>query len=252
MNFVRSLCAGSLREVMEALSAKARQTVDLDVRLEFGPSGLLRRRIEAGEEADILASADMGHPRALYEAGLSHAPRIFCANAVRIMVAPGIEPPEGAQSDPAALVSWLLAPGLRLSTSTPGADPAGDYAWRFFALAENAVPGAKAALENKAVKAVEGCGPKRENGVLIKRPVIRLFEEKRADVFIGYATTAAEAAARIAGLRVFSPPPSLAVSCPYGLALLRNASEEAHVFAQFMLSEAGKKTFTGFGFTPPQ
>ena len=31
----------------------------------FGPSGVLRDRIEHGEPADLLASADMGQPRAL-------------------------------------------------------------------------------------------------------------------------------------------------------------------------------------------
>ena len=37
--------------------------------LVFGPSGLLRDRIEHGEAADILASADMAQPRRLAHAG---------------------------------------------------------------------------------------------------------------------------------------------------------------------------------------
>jgi len=35
----------------------------------FGASGLLRQRIELGEPADVLASADTGHPQTLASTG---------------------------------------------------------------------------------------------------------------------------------------------------------------------------------------
>ncbi len=251
MQSVKALCAGSLRDVMEELAAKARFAAELAVSLEFGPSGVLRKRIEDGYPAGLLCSADMGHPKVLHEAGLAHAPRVFCGNAIRIMAAPGAEPPQNARTDPAALAAWLLRSDIRLSTSTPGADPSGDYAWRFFALAERAVPGARAALEAKAVKAVGGCGPKAIGGVMVKRPVVRLFEEDLTDVFIGYATTAAQTAKRIPGLHVVVPPEELAIDCPYGLAALRTAGEEAKILEDFMLSQTGRNIFAQFGFTLP-
>ena len=50
----------------------------------------------------------------------------------------------------ANMLDRLLDPMVRLATSTPGADPAGDCAWVVFARAETVRPGARAALEAKA------------------------------------------------------------------------------------------------------
>jgi molybdate transport system substrate-binding protein len=45
----------------------------------------------------------------------------------------------------------LLDPSVRLATSTPGADPSGDYTWAMFARAETVRPGAQAILQTKAL-----------------------------------------------------------------------------------------------------
>jgi molybdate transport system substrate-binding protein len=36
---------------------------------EFGPSGVLRERVENGELVDLFASAEVGHPLKLVQAG---------------------------------------------------------------------------------------------------------------------------------------------------------------------------------------
>jgi len=51
---------------------------------------------------------------------------------------------------PANMLDRLLDPAVRLATSTPGADPGGDYAFAVFARAEAIRAGARAALEAKA------------------------------------------------------------------------------------------------------
>jgi ABC-type molybdate transport system substrate-binding protein len=48
------------------------------------------------------------------------------------------------------LVEFLLKPETRLATSTPKADPGGDYTWRLFELNDRYRPGAFAALAGKA------------------------------------------------------------------------------------------------------
>jgi molybdate transport system substrate-binding protein len=250
MNTVVAFCAGSLRDAMEEIAVLAREQADLNLKLVFGPSGVLRKRIEAGERADMLASADMGHPQALYAAGLACAPEIFTGNAIRVMAAPGITPPDAAAVDALALIGWLLEDSLRVSTSTPGADPSGDYAWSFFDLAEALLPGAGTALKAKAVQAVGGCGPKTIQGRLEKRPVVRLFLEGETDVFVGYATTAAQTAAKIPGLGIHVPPRELAVECAYGLAVLRTADDNTRRLAALLLSPEGQAVFTRSGFLP--
>jgi molybdate transport system substrate-binding protein len=52
--------AGSLREVMTQIATDYQARYGGTVRTEFGPSGLMRERIERGERVDLFASADMG------------------------------------------------------------------------------------------------------------------------------------------------------------------------------------------------
>jgi molybdate transport system substrate-binding protein len=66
---LRVLGAGSLREVMAEIGGRYKATTGTTVTAEFGPSGLLRERIEEGNHADLLASADIGHPLKLLQDG---------------------------------------------------------------------------------------------------------------------------------------------------------------------------------------
>src|SRR5262245_65736994 len=67
---VRLYAAGSLKAAIgEAARAFEAETAGAKVELEFGPSGLLRERIENAEAAHVFASADVGHPAKLAAAG---------------------------------------------------------------------------------------------------------------------------------------------------------------------------------------
>ncbi|EIY7504502.1 molybdenum ABC transporter substrate-binding protein, partial [Salmonella enterica subsp. enterica serovar Typhimurium] len=54
---MRILAAGSLRVVWPQLMA----AFQADAVCDFGPAGLLRERIEAGEACDFFASANLAH-----------------------------------------------------------------------------------------------------------------------------------------------------------------------------------------------
>lgn len=56
---MRVLAAGSLKAVWPALMAYFPEPVET----RFGPAGLLRERIEAGEPCDLFASASEEHPQ---------------------------------------------------------------------------------------------------------------------------------------------------------------------------------------------
>ena len=71
---LRVLAAGSLREVIAQIGERYKAATGITVAAEFGPSGLLRERIEKGEHVDLFASADMGHPVKLLKDG--HAIRV--------------------------------------------------------------------------------------------------------------------------------------------------------------------------------
>jgi len=71
---------------------------------------------------------------------------LFARNRLCALVKPGLK------VDSANLLDRMLDPAIKLATSTPKADPSGDYALEVFAKAESIRPGARAALEKKAAQ----------------------------------------------------------------------------------------------------
>lgn len=62
---LRVFGAGSLAQVMAEMLRRFPSQSDTVAQPEFGPSGLMREKIEAGAAVDVFASADMAHARRL-------------------------------------------------------------------------------------------------------------------------------------------------------------------------------------------
>jgi molybdate transport system substrate-binding protein len=209
---------------------------------EFGPSGLIREKIEDGADVDLFASADMAQARRL---AIGH-PERFVMNFTRNRLCAIARGTLGLT--PANMLDRLLDPTVRLATSTPGADPGGDYAWEVFARAEFVRPGARATLEAKAQQ-LYGGGDKTPSLVPGKGPVEGIFLTDRADVALGYCSGAAAVVRAVPGLAVAPLPPELAVGPAYGMVVL-DTKPVAYRFAAFVLSEAGQATLKEHGFDP--
>ena len=234
--------AGSLTDAFSDLLRRFPAGPDSVAPPEFGPSGLLREKIETGAQADILASADMDHARQL---ALGHPERTvinFTRNRLCVLARTAIG------LTPANMLDRLLDPSVRLATSTPGADPGGDYAWAMFARAEAVHPGARAALEAKALKLVGG-GDKTPLLVPGKGAVEGVFLADRADAMLGYCSSAGPVARAVPGLAIVPLPPELTVDPAYGMVLL-NARPLTLRFAVFIMSEAGQALLRTHGFDP--
>ena len=63
---------------------------------------------------------------------------------------------EQISSTPDTLLATMLRSDVRVGTSTPKADPSGDYAWALFRQADKIQPGAYAQLDAKALKLTGG------------------------------------------------------------------------------------------------
>jgi hypothetical protein len=146
------------------------------------------------------------------------------------------------------MLDRLLDPTVRLATSTPGADPAGDYAWAVFARAESVRSGARAALEAKAQQ-LYGGGDRPPLLVPGKGAIEGIFLSNRADVALGYCSGAAEVVRDVPGLTVAPLPPELAAGPAYGIVVL-DGKPVAYRFAAFVLSEAGQAILKNHGFDP--
>lgn len=236
---VRLLAAGSLRAALTEIAAAS----GLEVAMEFGPSGLLRARIEAGEAADLFASANLEHPQRLADRRGGEV-RLFARNRLCALVQPGLEIPE------ADFLEALLREDLRIGISTPVADPSGDYAFALFDRAEARLPGAAEALKRKALQLVGG--PDSPAPETPRSVYGWAMEEGRADLFLTYRTNAAQAAREVPGLRILQIPPDLDVGADYGLLVLSERPEAA-ALAEFILAPEGRAILEAHGFgLPPQ
>ncbi len=237
---VHLYAAGSLKaaltDVAKAFEAKSGHKVEG----KFGPSGLLKDEIAGGAKADVFASANMTHPKALHDAGKSGPVVLFTRNRLCALVKPGLP------VDPAGLLTAMLDTNVKLATSTPKADPSGDYAFDSFRKAEALKPGAQATLENKALRLT---GAKDSAAPPAGRVVYGWHvAEGRADIFLTYCTNAMAAQKQNPGQRIVALPDALAVGADYGLTVMNNAGDAAKGLAAFILSPEGQKILVGYGF----
>ncbi len=244
---VRLYAAGSLRAAMTDIGISFQQKTGVSVAGTFGASGLLKERMEKGEAADVFASANMEHPQALSRAGRSGEVALFARNRLCALAAPGVK------VDSATLLERMLDPAIKLGTSTPKADPSGDYAWQLFERAERVRPGARAALEKKALQLTGGPGSPapKDRSIPADRSLYGvLVENGEADIFLTYCTGALQAKAENGALQIIQIPEGLAVAADYGLTVMKGASPDAGRFAQFILSPAGQAILVKYGFAP--
>lgn len=238
---VRLKAAGSLRPALGEISTLFTERTGIPVEAEFAPSGLLRERIEGGEPADLFASANMAHPRAIAEdRGGTVVP--FARNRLCALAQPDIE------AIAETLLDRMLEEGIRLGTSTPGADPSGDYAWELFDKAEAVRPGAAERLKEKALTLTGG--PDSPEPPPDRSIYGLVMEEDRADLFLTYCTNAVIAAREVPGLQVIQIPETLSVGADYGLIVL-NTRAEAQALADLILSDEGQTIMASYGFGAP-
>lgn len=240
---VNLYAAGSLKAALTEVARAFEAENGGNPRVEtiFGASGLLRERIEKGEPAHVFASANTGHPKRLGEQGLtSSAMRVFARNELCALVRPGLE----VTSE--KLLDVMLRPDVRVGTSTPKADPSGDYAFELFAKTEALKPGAKAKLEEKSLQLTGGPNsPKGPEGMTVYAWVMTTDQ---ADLFLTYCTNAVLAKKDAPELSIVSIPSEINVGADYGLVVLKDAPAGAQALADYVLSEKGQKVLADYGF----
>jgi len=225
---MRVLAAGSLRIVWQNLLAHFPEPVET----HFGPAGLLRERIEAGEKCDLFASANHAHPQALLASGRALSVMPFASNTLCLTVRSDVLQ---AGDD---WQSLLIRDDLRIATSTAGADPSGDYTQELF----TRMGEAGEAVRARATALVGG----RDSAPI---PAGKLAAEwiilgGQADVFIGYASYAAKLR-EVAGLTVIDIPAAINPRAEYASAVV---TARGKALADYLLSERAKTILLNAGF----
>jgi len=239
---VRLYAAGSLREALDDTAKAFADSSGVKVETKYGPSGLLKDAIAGGAAADVFASANMEHPRALTQAGKSGPVVLFARNKLCALVRPGLA------VDPTNLLDRMLDPGVKLGTSTPKSDPSGDYAWELFAKADKLRSGAQAVLAAKALQLMDGPSspPAPANRVIYGA----LVADGQADIFLAYCTGARASQRENPGQQIVQLPDPLAVGADYGLTVIADAPPAAYRFAMFILAD-GQQILANYGFAAP-
>ena len=233
--------AGSLRGALTDIAKNFEAATGLKVQAKYGASGLLKDEIAGGAKAEVFASANMEHPQALAKAGKSGPVVLFARNRLCALVRPGLK------VTPATLLDRMLDPKVKLGTSTPKADPSGDYAFEVFRKAEAIKRGAQAALEKKALQLTGG--PSSATPPAGRSVYGWNVAEGRADIFLTYCTGAVVAQKENPGQQMVALPNALAVGADYGLTVMAEASPGAYQFVLFILAVDGQKILERHGFS---
>jgi ABC-type molybdate transport system substrate-binding protein len=238
---VEIFAAGSLRGVVNEAAQELHAAFNIEVKATFGSSGTLRDRIEKGESPDLFLSADLGSPRKLQAQGRAVVPvAAFARNRMCVVSR------RAAGMTVANMVDHLLAKGARLKTSTPIADPSGDYAWAIFDRIEGLRPGAGAQLKEKAQASMSlSAAPATPT----QSPAAALFAARQIDISISYCSATAALEKDLPELQSIVVPPQLDPHPVDGMALL-SAKPEAMRVAMFLFSEQGQAIVARQGLVP--
>lgn len=242
---VQVYSAGSLRGALKAIVTDYEEQTRQKVALTFGASGLLRERIEKGEAAQVFTSADTAHPAKLAASGQWLPPQVFVRNTLCAIAKENL--PVSSET----LLDVMLNPRVRVGSSTPKADPSGDYSWELFRKADTVKAGSYAVLDAKALKLTGG--PDSPQPPAGKGAYAWAMENDRADVFLLYCTNAVTTLKEVPALKLqmIEIPANLKIGAAYGLTVNKNATPAAQAFAQHLLSTPAQATFKSFGFGAP-
>jgi len=237
---MRVFAAGSLSGVLPKLIEASGLPADSVAPPVFGPAGALGQRLRGTETADLFASADLAQPETMAAAkGALVMP--FARNRMCVLAPSRL----GLTSE--TLLDRMLSPDFRLATSTPGADPGGDYARAVFAKAEALRPGANAMLVAKSLLLLGGPGSMTPQPG--HSPAATIILGNHADALLYYCSGTAAAAREAEGLVSLPVPDALEVGPVYGMAVL-SEKPEAMRLALFMLSKPGQAILVQGGLLP--
>ncbi|MBZ5763074.1 molybdate ABC transporter substrate-binding protein [Rhizobium sp. VS19-DR104.2] len=233
------LAAGSLRNVFVEIISEFERQLGIPVHIEHGPASLLREKIEEGAMFDVFASANMTHPEKLHSLGLTGPALCFAQNRLCVIARRSLAVNEGN------LIDVLADPEVRLGTSTPKADPSGDYAVEFFQNVERRHPGKGRLLAGKAQALVGG----RNSAPIPKgaTPASYLIGQGTVDAFISYASNGLLSEGDPDVVVVPLPEP-LGPTAQYGVSLRRNAAGSAALFRNHLFTPTTKLALAGHGY----
>jgi molybdate transport system substrate-binding protein len=144
------------------------------------------------------------------------------------------------------LIDRLLAKDVRVKTSTPLADPAGDYAWAIFDHIDAMRPGAGATLKDKAQALMSLTATP---ATPTQSAAAALFASRQIDMSVTYCSGSSALEKEVPELTSLVVPAQLDPHPVYGVAVLSSKPQAMRV-ALLLLSEKGQAIIAHEGLVP--
>ena len=221
--------ASSLTESFEALETGFEQAhPEIDVRLTFAGSQVLRLQIERGAAADVFAAASELHMNALVEAGRVEASQDFAGNRLVVIV------PEDNPAGIERFEDLVKAETIVIGAQTV---PVGVYTRQMLERVAASRPPLAEQIRAHVVS--------EESNVRLVRAKVELGE---ADAAVVYRTDA-DASERV---RVIEVPETYDVHARYPIAVVEGAAQAkaGGSFVAYVRSESGQGLLAEHGFSP--
>ncbi len=202
----------------------------------FMGSGVLKGDIEEGAPADIFLSANARFQKQLIKRNFVKGYRTFAYDYLAIAT-PYNNPGDITSAN---FIQKLMDKNISLTTSTPNADPAGDYTWKVFKIINEQYPGAFEKIVSHA------------NHLLNAALIIPVLVNGETDMGILYTSQILEIKRTGIKINIVPIPLKYNTKAKFTASVLNKASNKkiAREFINLLFSKKGKKILRFWGFTP--
>jgi molybdenum ABC transporter molybdate-binding protein len=203
---------------------------------DFLGSGVLKGDIEEGAPCDIFLSANGKFQRRLKRKGFLKSYKVFAYDY--LAAATPYNNPAGVT--PSNLIQKLMDANVALTTSSPHADPAGDYTWKMFQIINRQFPG--------AFKKITG----HANRLLDAALVMPVLESGNTDLGILYTSQLLELKRSGANINIIHISKKYNAKAKFTASVLNRSKYKSlgRDFIKLLFSKNGKKILKYWGFSP--
>ena len=203
---------------------------------DFLGAGVLKGDIEEGAPCDIFLSANGKFQRELKNKGFLKSYKVFAYDY--LAAAKPYNNPAGVTS--VNLIQKLMDSKVSLTTSSPHADPAGDYTWKMFGIINSRFPGAFGKITGHA------------NHLLDAALVMPVLESGNTDLGILYASQLLELKRSGAKINIIPIPKKYNTKAKFTASVLNQSKYKSlsKDFIKLLFSKRGKNILKYWGFTP--
>ncbi len=234
---LRIMAADALpKPIMEIGNIFKKEHPGVKIDYNFLGAGVLKGDIEEGAPCDVFLSANGKFQRQLKHKGFLKSYEVFAYDY--LAAATPYNNPAGVT--PSNLIQKLMDPNVALTTSSPHADPAGDYTWKMFRIINRRFPG--------AFKKITG----HVNHLLDAALVMPVLESGNTDLGILYASQLLELKRSGAKINIITIPKKYNTKAKFTASVLNQSKYKSldEDFIKLLFSKKGKKILKYWGFTP--